>query len=441
MSEVAALQQEKPLLLVGSESPLWTSLEYGFWIEHLQKSETTPLSERERGTSISATQEDDGTFFRKFLLKRDIHKLYDVRRTKENTVNEVERVDLEDPNCVGVLMKGLRRTIKQVKKATAERNKDDSSSSNKRNHSMSFSLIGLNSEPESYSDLESSFRSQAQKRASVILGGSFNESGLSLMTDKPDLLEFSAPNMERDIANQFYNSPFILQYHLQRILVVDQVHKAVMVCTPAQAAAYKIQKERNDNASLQNTQKVTEIDPSLLEKVFSDLVNGRGNGMVWDETAVALRVDLGGVELCIDGFPKNGGWGKFLYSMLSKKMRWLSIIPGQVVPRDHPCKDWGGYSLLFRDVEAELLLGEHRRYKGLNGVQFRGGQAVVFETTEGSRTHMLANARAMAPGESVSLFNQETRQGIDGKIWWLRSTNAIDVTQVPPTEQQYEATE
>lgn len=241
-----------------------------------------------------------------------------------------------------------------------------------------------------------------------------------------------SPNgIGRDEANAFFYNPYVAYFKVQRVVVVDETSRQVMITTPMNFASYFIQKDSDLRMSLNrayerglNGSNGVDLDRAFMFMTQRRCQASRDIYYSNEEQSLVLRMFAGHTlerEWTLDGFPRVGGWGKFLNTILSTKIKWVAIVPGVTgvrVDDDRPGDEW---TLIFRDEEAELLMGEARIFGACHGLQFRGGTFGAF--MQRGQHDML-----VVPKAGNILFNSERRQvGQPGdKIWKLDASRTCE---------------
>jgi len=205
----------------------------------------------------------------------------------------------------------------------------------------------------------------------------------------------SEHTIDRDGATQFFNNPSMLKFGVQRVAVVDPTSGEVMICSPMRAAAYYILSEirKDPNANVETTSVLTNVTQKELDQAMMYLRNRRNGTMTTNAeqnggipTTLTLREGAQdgsqGQQWDLTGFPESGGWATFFHQVMIEKNAWLAVIQGRTSNR---VKDLPGmqFTLVFKDVEAELIFGEARRFTSrehaheIVALQMRRGYAVI----------------------------------------------------------------
>jgi hypothetical protein len=228
----------------------------------------------------------------------------------------------------------------------------------------------------------------------------------------------------RDDANAFYYNPYVSYFKVQRVLVVDADAQQVMLCTPMNYAAYFIQKDVPES-SINSTyeQGMQGASGEEMDKAFLQMFHRRCKdtpGIVYsgESQKLVIRIFHKNAlerEWNILDFPSTGGWGHFLFAILQPKIRWAAIVEGRTGIRNNSSREDNCWTLIFRDSEAELLMGETRTFGTSEAVQFRGGAFGVFQQAAGERDMLVV------PPRGQTIFNSQFRVvgGTNAKIWKL----------------------
>ena len=241
----------------------------------------------------------------------------------------------------------------------------------------------------------------------------------------------SPDGIGRDEANAFYYNAYVAYYKVQRVVVVDKKAKQIMICTPMNWAAYYIMRELREDSNM-NVNRAYErgllgATGGELDEAFRYMHYRRcekARNIVYsreERTLSVLMVNNRTVEQqwVIEGFPGNGGWGKFLNSMLAVKIRWVAVVQGETGVRNN---DDGCWTLVFRDEEAELLMGEPRTFGTCKGLQFRGGAFGTFFQNGAKDQLVIPEDRIIFKGHS----GRRPLREVGEKLWKLDVESACD---------------
>ena len=467
--------------VVMGKSEVYRGLQLAFWCEHLKKPNVESLAERKsRAKTYISVPMEDKKAFRDYLLRHEIHKILNLIYTPKNSLQE-ESLDLEQEDSWRELHVGMGKTLRSIADAAFSASSSSSSSSSSAVTGMAIEKIKGDAKASSRASAPAAHNSRTKTSmqrneaaklqedpiqrprsdsVSTISSGSKrlrqgppsiygvdNSAGLSFNEDE-SLFSIERIVVGRDEATQFYNSPYVHYWNVQRVIMIDHNSKELMLCTPMKAAAYYYKRhlvvpagnQQNDNptrgednAYLLGIDRVDGIPSDDLDKAFNELYTRLQGSIKWYNDINELEVKEEGKDaFYISGFSEQGGWGKFLYNMISPKAKWVSIMTGRIRNSNHPkvkqrtANDT--YDLLFDDQDAELILGEPRRFprvieNDLDGLQFRGGFAVVEIDNEDF---------LISPYAGKGHFNRNTRAVINEKTWCLK-VHQKDYTQIPRT--------
>jgi hypothetical protein len=230
----------------------------------------------------------------------------------------------------------------------------------------------------------------------------------------------------RDEANAFYYNAYVTYFKVQRVLVVDDKAKQLIVCTPMHWAAYYILKEQRGKSDTtlnrsyeRGLQGATgpELDAAFKYMHYRRCQPARNIVYSSEEQSLTITMMHHRAEedqWVIENFPSSGGWGKFLHSLLAVKIKWVAIVRGESGIRNNKDGD-DIWTLVFRDEEAELLMGEHRTFGKCKGLQFRGGAFGTFFQSGAKDVLVVPRERILFKG------NNERRpvMAVGEKIWRL----------------------